>query len=38
MLEDGARMFFMHFWAHNDPPKLLTGLKATLAEVAVKKG
>ena len=37
MLDDEPRMFFVHFWAQNDVPKLLTGLKAALAEVAVKK-
>jgi hypothetical protein len=37
MLDDSPRMFFMHFWAHDDLPKLLTGLKAAMAEVAVKK-
>lgn len=37
MLDDEPRMFFMHFWAHDDLPKLLAGLKAALAEVAVKK-
>ncbi len=30
-------MFFVHFWAHDDLSKLLTGLKAAMAEVAVKK-
>jgi hypothetical protein len=37
MLDDQPRMFFVHFWAHDDLLKLLTGLKAALAEVAVKK-
>jgi len=37
MLDDQPRMFFVHFWAHDDLPKLLNGLKAALAEVAVKK-
>jgi hypothetical protein len=37
MLDDQPRMFFVHFWAHDDLPKLLTGLKAAMAEVAVKK-
>jgi len=37
MLDDQPRMFFVHFWAHDDLPKLLAGLKAALAEVAVKK-
>jgi len=38
MLDDNPRMFFMHFWAHDDLPKLLAGLKAALAKVALKKG
>jgi hypothetical protein len=38
MLDDNPRMFFMHFWAHDDLTKLLAGLHAALAEVAVKKG
>lgn len=37
MLDDNPRMFFVHFWAHDDLAKLLTGLHAALAEVAVKK-
>ena len=37
MLEEQPRMFFVHFWAQDDLSKLLTGLKAALAEVAVKK-
>jgi hypothetical protein len=37
MLDDQPRMFFVHFWAHDDLPKLLTALKAALSEVAVKK-
>src|SRR3954468_1484356 len=37
MLDDSPRMFFVHFWAHDELPKLLPGLKAALAEVAVKK-
>ena len=37
MLEENPRMFFMHFWAHDDLTKLLAGLHAALAEVAVKK-
>jgi hypothetical protein len=35
MLDDEPRMFFMHFWAHDDLPKLLVGLKAALSNVAV---
>ena len=38
MVDEQPRMFFMHFWAEDSLPKLLTGLKAALAEVAVKKG
>jgi len=37
MLDDNPRMFFVHFWAHDDLNKLLAGLEAVLAEVAVKK-
>jgi hypothetical protein len=37
MIGDNPRMFFMHFWAHDDLPKLLTGLHAALDKVAVKK-
>jgi hypothetical protein len=37
MLEENPRMFFVHFWAHDDLTKLLAGLKAAMAEVAVKK-
>ena len=37
MLNENPRMYFMHFWAHDDLPKLLTGLSAALQHVAVKK-
>jgi hypothetical protein len=37
MLDDQPRMFFVHYWAHDDVTKLLTGLKSALAEIAVKK-
>ncbi|HTK33654.1 MAG TPA: DUF1259 domain-containing protein [Caulobacteraceae bacterium] len=37
MLDDQPHMFFVHFWAQNDLAKLLTGLKAALAEIAVAK-
>lgn len=37
MVGDTPRMFFMHFWAHDDLKKLLTGLHAALEKVAVKK-
>jgi hypothetical protein len=36
MLDENPRMFFMHFWAHDDLPKLLTGLHAALQQVAVQ--
>lgn len=36
MLTDQPRLFFMHFWAHDDLQKLLTGLHAALQKVAVK--
>ena len=38
MLTDEPRLFFMHFWAHDDLTKLLTGLKAAMGHVAVKGG
>jgi hypothetical protein len=37
MLEDEPRMFFMHFWANDDPAKLANGLRAALDHVDVKK-
>ena len=37
MLSEEPRLFFMHFWAHDDLAKLLGGLKAALGHVAVKK-
>lgn len=37
MLTEEPRMFFVHFWAADNLPKLLTGLKAAMAEVAVKR-
>ena len=37
MLTEEPRMFFVHFWAADSLPKLLTGLKAAMAEVAVKR-
>lgn len=38
MLGEEPRLFFMHFWAHDDAQKLAEGLKAALANVNVKKG
>jgi hypothetical protein len=35
MLDDQPRLFFMHFWAHDDAKKLAQGLKAALSHVAV---
>ena len=37
MLDENPRMFFMHFWAHDDLGKLLTGLKAALGHIAVAR-
>jgi len=37
MLDDQPRLFFMHFWAHDDAAKLAQGLKAALAHVHVAK-
>ncbi|HEU0160987.1 MAG TPA: DUF1259 domain-containing protein [Rhizomicrobium sp.] len=37
MLDDEPRMFFVHFWAQDELGKLLTGLKAALSEIALKK-
>ena len=36
MLNDEPRLFFMHFWANAPLPKLLEGLRAALAHVAVQ--
>lgn len=37
MLEDEPHLFFMHFWADGDLTKLLAGLHAALANVALAK-
>jgi hypothetical protein len=37
MLDEQPRLFFMHFWANDDAPKLADGLKAALANVQRKK-
>jgi hypothetical protein len=37
MLDEQPRLFFMHFWANDDLAKLLKGLQAALANVAVLK-
>jgi hypothetical protein len=36
MIDDTPHMFFVHFWAHDDLQKLLTGLHSALQKVAVK--
>ena len=38
MLDEQPRLFFMHFWAHDDAMKLAAGLKAALSHVAVAHG
>jgi biotin operon repressor len=37
MLEDQPRLFFMHFWANDDPAKLAKGLRAALDRTDSKK-
>ncbi len=36
MLRESPRLFFMHFWAVDDPAKIADGLKAALGKVAVQ--
>jgi hypothetical protein len=38
MLNEQPRLFFMHFWAHDDAKKLAQGLKAALAHISLAKG
>ncbi len=38
MLTEEPRLFFMHFWAHDDALKLARGLRAALDKMAVEKG
>jgi hypothetical protein len=38
MLDEQPRLFFMHFWAHDDAKKLAEGLKAALSHIAIAKG
>ena len=38
MLADQPRLFFMHFWAHDDAAKLAKGLRAALDQAGVAKG
>lgn len=37
MLEDQPRLFFMHFWAHDDAKKLARGLRAALDHISLAK-
>jgi hypothetical protein len=37
MLNDQPRLFFMHFWAHDDAQKLARGLRAALDKMDVTK-
>ncbi len=37
MLTEEPRLFFMHFWAHDDATKLAQALRAALDRVAVKR-
>ena len=36
MLREMPRLFFMHFWALDDPARVAAGLKAALGKVAVQ--
>jgi hypothetical protein len=36
MLDDEPRLFFMHFWAHDDAVKLARGLRAGLDSTAIR--
>jgi hypothetical protein len=38
MVGEQPRLFFMHFWAHDDALKLAAGLKAALSHVNIVKG
>jgi biotin operon repressor len=37
MLEEQPRLFFVHFWAHDDAVKLATGLRSALDKTAVAR-
>jgi hypothetical protein len=37
MLDEQPRLFFMHFWAHDDAQKLAKGLRAALDKIDIKK-
>jgi hypothetical protein len=38
MIDEEPRLFFMHFWGHDDAKKLAQGLKAALSHIAIAKG
>jgi Domain of Unknown Function (DUF1259) len=38
MLDDEPRLFFMHFWGHDDAVTLAKGMRAALDKIALKKG
>ena len=38
MLDDQPRLYFMHFWAHDDAGKLAQGLKSAISHIAIAKG
>jgi hypothetical protein len=35
MLDDQARMFFIHFWANDDAEKVAHGVRAALEKTAI---
>lgn len=37
MLEEEPRLFFVHFWAHDNLGKILTGLKTALSKIAIER-
>lgn len=38
MIDEEPRLFFMHFWGHDDAKKLAQGLKAALSNISLAKG
>jgi hypothetical protein len=38
ILDEEPRLFFMHFWSHEDAKRLAQGLKAALSHIALAKG
>jgi hypothetical protein len=38
MLVESPRLFFMHFWANEDPSKLARGIRAALDKTNISKG